>query len=266
MEQYHTQNKPEEPQTVELFHTSLKQLAMVELKPLLTLHQQPQMVELLHTFQEQPQTVDILHTLLTHQLPASHHQAHTEPQMVEPSHTHMLPPHQDMKPSPMKLNQPHTEDQSPMLTQLPAMVDHQPVPNRLQLDIHQESQSHTSLKPPQTEEPYHTLMKLKPLHTVDKSPTSLKPLQMEELNQRPSHHTPHQMEELPQFIQEQPAMEDTLHQPSYHQPAHHMSHPQSHTQPQMVDKSPTHMFQLHQDMKQLHTTQSQPHTVEPSHM
>ena len=179
----------------------------------------------------------------------SHHQAHTQPQTVEPSHTHMLPPHQDMKPSPMKLNQPQMVEMLHMLAQSQAMEDHQHTPNKPQLDIPTVFQLPTSLKLLQMEELSHTLMQLKQPHTVDKLHISLKPHQMVELIQRQSQAIPHLTVALLQSTQEQPAMEDILHQQSCHQPVHHMSHLQSHTQHQMVEPLHTHMLPHHQDMK-----------------
>ena len=88
------------------------------------------------------------------------------------------------------------------------------------------------------------------------------PLQMEELQLKPFQHTKPQMVELLQSTQEQPAMEELLHSPNYHQPVHHTFPLHIQYQPQTVEPSHTHMFQLPMDMKPLPTPLNQLHTVE----
>ena len=88
---------------------------------------------------------------------ASQPQFHTQHPMEVKSHTHMLPLHQDMKPSPMKPNQPHTVDQSPTLIPLPATVDHHHIPNNHKL--------------PQLPTVELLLILTKSLHTVDPRPS-----------------------------------------------------------------------------------------------
>jgi len=74
------------------------------------------------------------------------HQAPTEPQ-VEPSLTHMSQPHQDMRPLFMTPRPPQEVQLLPTLIPSPAMEDQAHRLKNQLLDGHQDTQSHTLVRP-----------------------------------------------------------------------------------------------------------------------
>ena len=136
-------------------------------------------------FQEPPQMVEQHHTLLLNQL--FHQQAHTELQVELMLHIHILTPHQELKQSPMSLNQhttvdplhilmsqhntedhlnthktqllPQMEEPTLMLLEQPAMAE----PNKSPMPLpepHQETLLPMLMRPPQEELLNHTFKKL----------------------------------------------------------------------------------------------------------
>ena len=166
--------------TVDQLPMKLKQPQMDQLKFLLKKLKPHHTEEPSPMSLEKQAKVDMFHTQPSHQLfhhqfhHQSHHQAPTGLPKVVILHIHMSQPHQDTKPLHTLLNQPLTEDQSPMLTLLQAMVDHHHTLTTHQLDIHTVSQLHMLLKPHQMEELKPLLNKPPPHHTEDKLPILLK--------------------------------------------------------------------------------------------
>ena len=235
------------------------QMVELQLKP--SQHTKPQMVELLQYIQEQPAMEELLISPNCHQLAHHMFQLHTQYQLqtVEPSPTHMLLLHLDMKLLPTLLNQPQTEDQLPMFQPKPAMVGHHHTLLRPRLKPQEMEEPSLSLKKLlQTEELKLFHNKLAPPQMVEPPHTLLKLPAMEELFQKLNQLQQPQMVELLHTFQEPQAMEDTLHPQMFHQPVHHMFHHQFPTQHPKVDTLPTHMSQPQMDMKQLPMTQSQP--------
>lgn len=198
----------------------------------------PAMEDKPHTLQSHQQ----LHT--THQLyhhHTFHHQAHTLLQMVVMLHTHMSQPAQDMRPSPMLLNQLQM-DQSHTLTLKPAMEEPHHTLIQPHMPEHQtEEPSHSFQRPPQTEELFHSLNQLEEHQEEEPSPMLMKPHQTEEL------HTSLNKLPLPQTVEPSHML---LELPQMVEPPHTLYHlHQAHTPLQKEVMLLTHMSQPAQELK-----------------